>query len=837
MTFEDKISPNDLVLKFEGKTDISKYYDFIDVLCAGREYQKEAIITTVKFFLDQKIKSTKELMEKNYSERDELKKFFDSLDKYLLDVQLKDKKSVTIDLATGTGKTWVMYGVAQILLAEGVIDQALVLCPSVTIKKQLMDRFKSFTEDENLKMSLPIGSKIKNPDVHDAQTTMKKGDLCVHNIHGIYEKTGSSIRDSLAREGKGQRTLIINDEAHHYLNSNDADMKLWGQFLEKPEYNFKYILNLTGTPYKGNVYFKNVISRFSIKEAIDKKFIKDILYKTETSKKLSEFEKFDLIYKHHIGNKKKYSKLNKVISLFVTSSVSEADNLEDKFKKFVIKQNYISQEDADKKIITVTSAQKHKKNVDILESVDADENPVEWIISVSMLTEGWDVKKVFQIIPHEKRAFDSKLLISQVLGRGLRVPLEYYGDEELPQVIIANHDSWSKEIEEYVYAVSEINRITSKILEKKNKSNFEIDYLDYTKKEVTEKKLAKQEKMISIPSVPNLTPETVVSERLRSLKTGDSRTISIQLESESRDSSERIAQKVYNEFFLSDHLQGTSYLKLINKKKINDQIIKKCAEAHIDPKKVDYQNKQRILSAFEVIKRKNVGTTNIKLVYDAPKKLNTLNLVESKISIPQIKEAAVIRGVFFDENYKLSDKETIECIEQLIEEKLRLRAGAINKLAKDQELKTPLNVIICDSENEIRFVERLIEKNDNLISWVKNNAYSNFYAIPYNFRDGTHSKTLNFNPDFIIKTNKIISIAEVKSAGDLSPMNIAKKRGAIKYIAELTKKSKQKVCLNFVSKKDYDDYFTNVIKNGKTDWKSVIDKQLEKEIIKTKDII
>ena len=68
-------------------------------------------------------------------------------------------------------------------------------------------------------------------------------------------------------------------------------------------------------------------------------------------------------------------------------------------------------------------------------------------------------------------------------------------------------------------------------------------------------------------------------------------------------------------------------------------------------------------------------------------------------------------------------------------------------------------------------------------------------------------------------------------------MNIAKKRGAIKYIAELTKKSKQKVCLNFVSKKDYDDYFTNVIKNGKTDWKSVIDKQLEKEIIKTKDII
>ena len=33
-----------------------------------------------------------------------------------------------------------------------------------------------------------------------------------------------------------------------------------------------------------------------------------------------------------------------------------------------------------------------------------------------MLSEGWDVKNVFQIVPHEERAFNSKLLIAQVLG-------------------------------------------------------------------------------------------------------------------------------------------------------------------------------------------------------------------------------------------------------------------------------------------------------------------------------------------------------------------------------------------------------------------------------------
>ena len=46
---------------------------------------------------------------------------------------------------------------------------------------------------------------------------------------------------------------------------------------------------------------------------------------------------------------------------------------------------------------------------------------------VSMLTEGWDVQNVFQIVPHEERAFNSKLLIAQVLGRGLRVPDAYKG--------------------------------------------------------------------------------------------------------------------------------------------------------------------------------------------------------------------------------------------------------------------------------------------------------------------------------------------------------------------------------------------------------------------------
>ncbi len=78
-------------------------------------------------------------------------------------------------------------------------------------------------------------------------------------------------------------------------------------------------------------------------------------------------------------------------------------------------------------MLPVTSAAEHQPNVAKLKTVDSPASKVEWIVSVSMLSEGWDVKNVFQIVPHEERAFNSKLLIAQVLGRGLRRPDGWQG--------------------------------------------------------------------------------------------------------------------------------------------------------------------------------------------------------------------------------------------------------------------------------------------------------------------------------------------------------------------------------------------------------------------------
>jgi type III restriction enzyme len=98
----------------------------------------------------------------------------------------------------------------------------------------------------------------------------------------------------------------------------------------------------------------------------------------------------------------------------VTKDISKAKMLCEDLTDFLENREKISRKAVEKKVLIVTSHKDHKKNVLELKNVDDKENSVEWIVSVSMLTEGWDVKNVFQIVPWEDRAFKSKLLIAQV---------------------------------------------------------------------------------------------------------------------------------------------------------------------------------------------------------------------------------------------------------------------------------------------------------------------------------------------------------------------------------------------------------------------------------------
>src|SRR5947209_6681373 len=101
----------DLVLKVTPNIDPSvwdesKYEGFLDELCETREYQKEAIRTTLRYLLGRTYADLRALARENFGDNEQIQQRYGSwagMEKHL---QLPDKLSCSIDQATGTGKSY-----------------------------------------------------------------------------------------------------------------------------------------------------------------------------------------------------------------------------------------------------------------------------------------------------------------------------------------------------------------------------------------------------------------------------------------------------------------------------------------------------------------------------------------------------------------------------------------------------------------------------------------------------------------------------------------------------------------------------------------------------------
>ena len=824
-TFQNK----DLVLKVSSnydpkRFDPNKYEAFLDALCGDREYQKEAIRETVRYFLGGEYKSLKELAEENYHQNPKLQEKYFSLEDFLAHLQLPDKLSCSLDHATATGKSYVMYGIARIMLAEGAVDQVLVLCPSNTIEAGLTEKFRGLSADRTLKDLLPPDSKVANPRIINASNTIQKGDICIENIHATYINTKSAIEDSLV--GKGERTLVLNDEAHHLMSPSDTALKKWKEFLLDPKYGFKFIVNVSGTCYIGDDYFTDVIHRFSLRDSIEEKFVKSIRYVAEDSSG-SEDEKFQKIYDNHIENKTaKYRKV-KPITILVTKNIAACKRLTDKLSDFLAKKEKISKEQAAEKVLIVTSASEHKSKIPILRRVDDKDNPIEWITSVSMLSEGWDVKNVFQIVPHEERAFNSKLLIAQVLGRGLRVPEVYKGNQ--PVVTVFNHDKWSGSIKHLVDEVLEIEkRINSYPVEKREDYNFDLYNIDYKRTE--EEVQFPQEDPYELLKKGYITYSSQAEEVEKS-------TTYVRAISGEQDvkrtliefkmySIEEVAHDVFNRLLIYDQEAGTNYSEQFPKSKIAE-IIKKSLE-RIDDKsgKLNETNRNQTLAAFGVIRRKGAKSLRLKIEAKELIKISTREIGKNSLGVGSLRRDST---VFYDD-YSISLGEVADRkLLRELEEDESLPRSALIKVTNKYNFKTPLNVALASYEPERRFIRGLTAEQtaQEIVAWIKSLDVG-FYSIEYSWRKGEHPKQGSFNPDFFIKKGSDIIVVEIKMDKDVSNENRAKLRYAKEHFGRVNDlQQEQRYYFKFLSPGSFDLFFKALRNGAYKDFKSELEAKLE----------
>lgn len=832
---------------------VHKYDAFLNLLCDGKYvFQRDAVRTVWRFLVSDKYPDLERLARENWNANAMIKaRHENDVARFLEKLPLRAKKSASLDLATGTGKSYVMYALAAIALAEGLVDRVLVLCPSLTIEEGLLDKFTAFAGNSELAAILrELGATVAIPGIKRGTETIEPGDICVENVHAVYEATGSSIRDSFRR--RGSRALVLNDEAHHLFSPPEQGLRKWMQFLLDADFGFNRIVCVTGTAYVGDDYFPDVVHRYGLKEAIADKVVKKPNYKIEDTYTAHDWEK---TYAIHQKNRTTYGTQVKPISIVVTQEIVRCVEVWDELVRFLMEKERLTREEAERRVIWVTSSvpsggsgkarveaviptikgessaeKRRKENLSLIKSVDERDNPVEWIVSVSMLTEGWDVKNVFQIVPHESRAFNSRLLIAQVLGRGLRVP---QGMEQ-PLVTINNHEAWEAEIGKLLEDVLEVENVLSWGYEpKRERYVFPLHNLRYQPELQTVEKKKERARPPQVVFAPQDRTTTEISTF--------SETGNLSVEIEHRDLYELEDAVRLLRLFLreKDEIIAQEWTT----KKLRDFIVANLRAGGQNTTFLSRANFLHVQQAFGPMFRGGDGEHP--RFAQVAKEVETVDLkavTRQSFSESTLKEhggvwyAAEEPPLFGGSEVQLWDQyqnalQVAKIDASLLSEDAKRIAGRIHQVELRQ-FKTPWNLHYSSHEPERQFSKLLFENSDLLDAFVKMPDRGG-YAFPYSYKPAktgkTHVANENFHPDYFIRLREShdILVVEVKEDDADSNRNRAKCRDGEKHFQTLNERLEEadepwRYHFYFLSPQDNTAFFQAVREGRYAGWRSTL---------------
>lgn len=382
--------------------------------------------------------------------------------------------SLTFALATGVGKTKLMGAFMTYLYTQKGIKNFFVVAPNLTIYEKLKNDLGNPSIDNkkyvfkgvgcfsvstpNIWMdddykNRPINSLTDSDSINIYIFNVSKFNSDERKIMSINEYLGQSFFDYLRSL---EDLVLIMDESHHY--------RAKASFNAINSLNPVLGLELTATPQiqegSKNTLFKNVVYEYPLSKAIHDGYTRTPYALTRRDIKalsLSEEELDKLMIndgvKHHENMKaelKKYASNNsleevKPFVLIVCKDTVHAEKVLSYIKSDGFKFGYYKE-----KVIIVHSNQKgseKEENIQLLLSVEKHDNPIEIVIHVNILKEGWDVNNLYTIIP--LRTAISKTLREQTVGRGLRLPYgKRVGEALIDSVTITAHDKFDEIIAE-----------------------------------------------------------------------------------------------------------------------------------------------------------------------------------------------------------------------------------------------------------------------------------------------------------------------------------------------------------------------------------------------------
>ncbi len=434
--------------------------------------QQEAIETLVFVWEFEKVRSRKGLLQRYATD--------------LHDVALPpydDFARYCIKMATGSGKTKVMsLAIAwQFLNAVREADDIskdyaktfLLIAPNVIVLERLKLDFAGgsiFQNDPIIPRELKIFWEFDCVMRGDAEKAPAEGMLFLTNIQQFYDrpdKSGDAEPDAMAAmlgpkpptkkldltdfddriALRGGHMMVLNDEAHHtHDENNEWNQKIRALHKKTP---IASQLDFSATPrFTKGAIFPWTISDYPLKQAIldgiVKRPMKGIAHIAEAKSDYASVRYQGYLaaaverwreYRTQLAVLKQ-----KPILFIMLTDTDEADDVAD-----WLRQKYPAEFGGAKTevIHTDKSGEVSKKDLDearqAVREVDSPESPINAIVSVLMLREGWDVRNVTVVVGLRPYTAKANILPEQAIGRGLRLMFRDIGSDYTERVdIIGN---------------------------------------------------------------------------------------------------------------------------------------------------------------------------------------------------------------------------------------------------------------------------------------------------------------------------------------------------------------------------------------------------------------
>ena len=837
--------------------------DYISGVMSLRTPQKKSLEV-----LENILKSTN--ISNHKSNPDEIKKTIHQIYPTFSDFERKFP-SITFALATGVGKTRLMGAFITYLYTNYNIKNYLVVAPSTTIFDKLK---KDFGDSSNPKYVFNGVGCYKNPpkiaadDDFDRTVDLFESDITIYiyniskfdkentKMKTFNETLGMSFYDKLA---KMDDLVILMDESHHYRA--DKGMETINNL------NPILGLELTATPIVNiksrQVPFKNVVYEYSLAKAVKDGYTRVPYAVTRTDINFYQFgdEELDRLMindgiKCHKMIKEKleyYARATKKqpvkpFMLIVCKDTDHADVIEKYIKSDDFEHGNYKYKTI--RIDSKLSGSMTEANTKLLLGVEKYNNPIEIVIHVNMLKEGWDVNNLYTIVP--LRTASSKILREQMVGRGLRLPYgERTGNKEIDSVMLTAHDKFKEIIEEAQKGDSIFNK--ENIIEVEDIENektictqLNLSYeADNSLNEIIQETDENSKNEISnaigdllIKNVEDfifLNGIDIIDERSKNgivnsikeeiKKDEDYGTIYEKnknpIENWIKENIDKTRELTVSKFIViprikTEYDEGEYYfdkfeldLSQFNQKPINNDIlIRNLLDSYdeqimdggyinfdvINPSKVileqirkksevDYERDSKLLfklitSLIDFYSNKfgQEGMKNVVMMY---KKEIADEIYKQMIKHFVRNEGILKEEVFVDNPINIQNNYSYRIIKDIFDSYNSERDGKITSILFDGIKNGVFSSAKFDSEPELILARQLERETDFVKTWLR--------PSPSEF-DITYNNGKKYEPDFVVETNSMIYLVEVKADNQLEDEDVlAKKEKAISYCELVSK--------------------------------------------------